>query len=357
MPGASKPLTPGDRVPNFILPDQTGAHRVFYERVRGGPIALIFYPENEQNQALLEALSESSGQFADLGTHRFIVNRDSLDANARAATASGLDFPVLADLTGAITAGLSAGPGPGGPITIFALDANQRVLEVVRGGDPRQLVDRVLRTIREQRAGFVSQRLNTTAPVLIIPAVLDPGFCSQLITAFETGGHHEGTVASVIDGKQVERTHDAVKRRLDHHVMDDALSRRLAGTVGPRIAPELHKAFSYQGFKFDRFVVGAYDAARGDYFRPHRDNMTPETAGRRFAVTLNLNTEGYDGGALRFPEYGPHTYRPETGGVLIFSCSLIHEAMPVTRGRRYVLLSFLRSPGDAPEPDGFRQSA
>src|SRR3546814_20819717 len=74
------------------------------------------------------------------------------------------------------------------------------------------------------------------------------------------------------------------------------------------------------------------------YFRPHRDNTTKGTAHRRFAVTLNLNADEFEGGELRFPEFGPHLYKPPTGGAVVFSCSLLHEAMPVTKGRRYVFL-------------------
>src|SRR3546814_4030027 len=77
------------------------------------------------------------------------------------------------------------------------------------------------------------------------------------------------------------------------------------------------------------------------YFRPHRDNTTKGTAHRRFAVTLNLNADEFEGGELRFPEFGPHLYKPPTGGAVVFSCSLLHEAMPVTKGRRYVFLPFL----------------
>jgi hypothetical protein len=57
-------------------------------------------------------------------------------------------------------------------------------------------------------------------------------------------------------------------------------------------------------------------------------------------VTINLNDD-YDGGDLRFPEFGSRTYRAEPGGAVIFSCSLLHEATPVTRGRRYATLPFL----------------
>ena len=79
---------------------------------------------------------------------------------------------------------------------------------------------------------------------------------------------------------------------------------------------------------------------RGGFFRAHRDNTTAGTAHRVFACTVNLNAEEYDGGDLRFPEYGARTYRAPTGGAVVFSCSLLHEAMPVTRGKRYAFLPF-----------------
>ena len=69
--------------------------------------------------------------------------------------------------------------------------------------------------------------------------------------------------------------------------------------------------------------------------------MTAGTAHRKFAVSLNLNAEDYEGGDLRFPEFGQRTYRPPTGGATVFCCSLLHEARPVTKGARYVFVPFL----------------
>ena len=65
------------------------------------------------------------------------------------------------------------------------------------------------------------------------------------------------------------------------------------------------------------------------------------SAHRRFAVTLNLNVEDYDGGELRFPEFGARRYKRPTGDAVVFSCSLLHEALPVTRGERFAFLPFL----------------
>ena len=56
-------------------------------------------------------------------------------------------------------------------------------------------------------------------------------------------------------------------------------------------------------------------------------------------MSFNLN-DGYEGGYLRFPEYGIDHYSPPKGGALIFSCGLLHEVVPITASRRYTLLTF-----------------
>lgn len=87
--------------------------------------------------------------------------------------------------------------------------------------------------------------------------------------------------------------------------------------------------------------MACYNGSVAGFFAPHRDNTTKGTAHRRFACTINLNADDYEGGYLRFPEFGSHTYRAPTGGAIVFSCSLLHEATPVTRNTRYAFLPFL----------------
>jgi len=109
----------------------------------------------------------------------------------------------------------------------------------------------------------------------------------------------------------------------------------------------IRRAYQYEPTRIERHIVARYDAEEGGFFKPHRDNTTKGTAHRRFAVTLNLNAEEYEGGDLRLPEFGPQAYRAPTGGALVFSCSLLHEALPVTKGRRYAYLPFLYGERDA----------
>lgn len=79
---------------------------------------------------------------------------------------------------------------------------------------------------------------------------------------------------------------------------------------------------------------------RDGEFHGHRDDVEP-TPYRRFAMSINLNIEEFTGGELRFPEFGDQHYRPENGTAIVFSSSLLHEALHVASGRRLVLLAFL----------------
>ena len=193
------------------------------------------------------------------------------------------------------------------------------------------------------------REITTQAPLLVVPDVLDPQQCAELIAVWEQQGHSQTGVEAATGGGRAEQHNTQLKRRRDHVVGDPQRSRELATTIGRRVMPELSKAFAYRASRFEGFKIACYQASDRGFFGAHRDNLSPATAHRRFALTLNLN-DGYQGGQLRFPEYGPELYRPAPGAALLFSCSHLHEVLDVTAGRRFVLLSFLF--GDqAPRPD------
>jgi predicted 2-oxoglutarate/Fe(II)-dependent dioxygenase YbiX len=178
------------------------------------------------------------------------------------------------------------------------------------------------------------------APVLMAPNIFEPALCERLVAYHrETGGEASGFMREV-DGKTVLVTDPSHKMRRDREIADEALCGILRARIHARLVPMVKRAFQFEATRMERYIVGAYPAGEG-HFRPHRDNTTRGTAHRRFAVTINLNSHDYDGGDLRFPEYGGRTYRAPTGGAVVFSCSLLHEATPVTRGTRYAFLPFL----------------
>src|SRR3981189_1314733 len=101
----------------------------------------------------------------------------------------------------------------------------------------------------------------------------------------------------------------------------------------------VYRAFQFRTTRIQRYLVGYYDAAKGArVFSADRHNTKPVVA-HRFAATIKLN-EDCEGGYLASPEFGYQTYRISPGDAIVFSCSLLHEAMPVTHDRRYASLSF-----------------
>jgi hypothetical protein len=183
--------------------------------------------------------------------------------------------------------------------------------------------------------------LEVPAPVLVLPRVFEPEFCRHLIGLYEAHGAKPSGFIRDVDGKTVPVFDPGHKRRADYTIEDEAIRAAARQRLVARLVPEIQKAFQFRATRMERYIVACYDGSERGHFAAHRDNTTKGTAHRRFAVTINLNAEAFEGGGLRFPEFGSRTYRPPTGGAVVFSCSLLHEATPVTAGRRYAFLPFL----------------
>ncbi|RYF76058.1 MAG: 2OG-Fe(II) oxygenase [Comamonadaceae bacterium] len=178
------------------------------------------------------------------------------------------------------------------------------------------------------------------APVLMLPRVFEPALCERLIGYYRRSNIIDSGFMREIDGRQQLVNDAQYKRRKDVLIGEPALQQVLARHLKARLIPELRKSFQYQPTRIERYLLACYEAGAG-YFRAHRDNTGAATAHRKFAVTINLNTGDYDGGALWFPEFSQRLYRPPAGGAIVFSGSLMHEVTPVTRGERFAFLTFL----------------
>jgi len=172
-----------------------------------------------------------------------------------------------------------------------------------------------------------------------VPGVLEPSLCRDMIAIYESDGGRDSGFMRDVDGKTTLVLDARHKQRRDAPISDVAMQRAILARINRRLAPALKHAFQFEATRIERHIVACYQAGAG-HFRPHRDTTTKGTAHRKFAVTINLNAADYDGGDLRLPEFGQRTYRAPTGGAIVFSCSLLHEATPVTRGRRYAYLPF-----------------
>ena len=183
--------------------------------------------------------------------------------------------------------------------------------------------------------------INNIAPVLVLPGVFEPDFCRMLINLYEKHGGEELGFMRDIDGQTVRMNDYSQKRRTDYTITDPALLDEVRSRFQRRVMPEIKKAYQFDATHIERYIVSCYDSNPGGYFRAHRDDISKGTAHRRFAVSINLNAEEYEGGVLRFPEYGATAYKAPSGAAVVFSCSLMHEVRPVSKGKRYAFLPFL----------------
>lgn len=281
-------MTPGDVMPDFVFTLADGTKARFYGKAGGEP-GLVCFGETADLRGKMEI---------DLYEIKDDRLRNSLGADV---ILFGADLRVIASW----------------------VDNKNWITEA------RDLVEKIEKPM--------AREVFSQAPVLLLPNVLEDDFCDRLIAIWEkdndeTGVEYEATRETGIV--------ESIKRRSDHTLADGPVMRELTQRIGRRLIPSVEKAFGYRASRFEGFKIGAYDAASRGFFRRHRDNLSPKTAHRKFAITLNLN-QGYEGGHLQFAEYGPQLYRPAKGGAIVFSASLLHEALEVTSGRRFVLISFL----------------
>jgi predicted 2-oxoglutarate/Fe(II)-dependent dioxygenase YbiX len=225
----------------------------------------------------------------------------------------------------------------------FALDRSLVILDpMLRVTDvaPLEEADRVLAHVSRLPQPSDAFGPSPPTPLLALAHVFEPELCAHLIECFERAGGRDSGFMQDIAGRSVENFDDSWKRRRDFHLTDPGLIASLRARIGRRICPEIKKAFQMRPTRVERDLVARYDAETGGHFGPHRDDTGMSVAHRRFAVSINLN-EDFDGGEISFPEYSPRTFKAAPGTAVVFSASILHQVSPVTRGRRYVFLTFL----------------
>lgn len=340
----------GELAPDFRLPTLSSSNFAF-STVAGHYIVLSFLGKASSPvaQQLSQALSGSLREYFDDKKFMFfgvVTDRTEVVKQELKQFLPGVRF--FADSQGAVSRGygvLSEGDyldpalAPVTPVT-FVLDPTMRVKHTISLSNIEAHNKELESLIKAMPAVDDHAGVKVTAPVLVVPRVLDLEFCKELIGMYESHGGEESGSMREKDGMTVGVIDHSFKRRQDYVITDEPTRARLRDCISRRLVPELGRAFQFRATYVERYIVARYAADEGGFFKPHRDNTTRGTAHRRFACTINLNEEEFEGGNLRFPEFGSQTYRAPTGGAVVFSCSLLHEATPVTKGVRYATLPF-----------------
>ena len=219
---------------------------------------------------------------------------------------------------------------------IFLIDPAFRIAAV----EPIQGAGALLDRLAAELAASPAREVEQNAPVLTLPRILEPELCQALIEYYRASEDSPSGFARDVEGRTVLMLDPTLKRRRDVAIDDQALVAALGERLETRLFPMVKRTLGWQAEHVERYLICRYGAEDRGFFSRHRDDATAGTAHRKFAVSLNLNDD-FDGGELRFPEFGSRTYRSPAGGATVFCCSLLHEATPVERGERYAFVPFL----------------
>lgn len=225
----------------------------------------------------------------------------------------------------------------------YIVDRNLRASEHINGLGLDALAAVAASKLREkmedrQRARQDARVISSLPPVLIIPNAISPELREKCLAAYRNGNRFQGTVGEkgMLRPDVKIRTDHIVSRELAFEI-DDKLSRS--------VMPEIQKVFGITIPYRENYKIGEYKGEDGGHFRAHRDNFDPPLGYRRFAVSIQLS-EGFEGGGVRFNEYGDDIVAPPKDSAVIFNCAVLHEAVKVTAGSRFILLTFVHGDED-----------
>jgi peroxiredoxin len=353
------PLSAGEPAPWFsAATGSNSSDAATFDELAGRYIVLFFFGSAARPDIaeVLGSFGHRNDLFDDKRALLVGISNDPGDFNQGRLHQHGAAQIFLLDPGGIATRQYVSADSVAGPIhaairpIAFLLSPTLQIIEIIPMTEPAAFVGRITLRLSDLLASSAGAQ---NAPVLVVPQIFDRAFCGQLIDLYESeGGREIGSIEN--KGKVVEQFDPKFRKRLDWHISDEPALRRTRELLERRLLPMVYRAFQFRTTRIERYLVGCYDAETGGYFRPHRDNTAPIVAHRRFAVTINLN-EGYEGGYLSFPEFGHQTYRTSPGDAIVFSCSLLHEATPVTRNRRYAFLSFFYDEQSQQMRDEFRK--
>lgn len=324
-------FTVGEIAPDFSA--VTWVNPKYHFNTAAGRFLLIAFlpPAGPQRDAALAAFEPVRPLFDDTRLAAFFVAPEALGPQSPEDRLPGQRW--FFDHDGEVRRLYHLSPGEG---AWFLLDPAMRQIDSAPLDRPEPLFEqiRALPPLND----YAGRPL--VAPVLVVPRVFDRDLCRRLVDYYDARGGALSGVMRDIDGKTVGLL-DRMKSRRDVYIAEeDPLREETRRALVRNLAPMIRRAFQFNPTRLERYLVARYDADEGGYFMAHRDDETVGTAHRRFACSINL-TDDFEGGDLRFPEFGRHTYRPPVGGAVVFCCNLQHEATPVVRGRRYAFLPFL----------------
>jgi predicted 2-oxoglutarate/Fe(II)-dependent dioxygenase YbiX len=327
-PNTVTPFASGDIIPDVGLLGRDGRIFQLFRQTLAGATLAVWRTGPEISSGDIADAERLAEEFGAVEAHLIHLVVGTTPENVRGPSAGSPLVQVfdprneIAPLFGLTGTGL------------IAIDRRRRLIGAYAGRGPRD----ALTLCRDAFASEPSGTLAVQAPVLLVPNIFDASEAASLVSYWDASDKDlVNNVASGAGGNDYDSPQ--IKRRIDTPIEERRLFDLVKLRIERRVFPEIVKSFQCTIARMEMPRIGCYDSADRGEFGRHRDNTTTFTAHRKFALSINLN-DGYKGGAVCFPEYGRIAYRPPIGGGVVFSCSLLHEAQPVTAGRRFGLFTF-----------------
>jgi len=172
------------------------------------------------------------------------------------------------------------------------LDERLRVVGVVPLGDsPEGHVAQLLHVLATLRPSGPPATAAGPAPVLSVPRLFEPGLCRALMSYYDEHGGGESGFMRDVDGKTIGVFDHSYKRRRDREITDESLRKACMVRIHDRLLPEIAKAFQFEATRIERYIVGCYEAETRGHFRSLLHEVMPVTRGKRYAFLPFLYDE------------------------------------------------------------------
>lgn len=300
----AKLLVPGDLAPWFHAAALGGSPRYAFDTVAGRAIVLLFHGSAgwPASQAALQVVERHRHLFDDANACFFGVSIDPRDVTEQRIEPSLPGIRWFLDQDRAVSGRYGAVDNEREAQRYrphwLLLDAMLRVVDRAEISDGETIMAGLEALIGHSR----DHGQDVSAPVLIAPRILEPALCRQLIELYERQGGEESGFMREENGMTVLKVDHAHKRRSDCTIEDEQLIAALRVRLNRFLRPMISRAFQFDATRIERWIVACYDDDQGGgHFRAHRDNTTKGTAHRKFACTINLNAEDYEGAICVFP--------------------------------------------------------
>src|SRR5258708_2726503 len=235
----------GELAPLFVARSSNGT-RFGLGNMGGRYILLTFVAgvTHPVEQRLLAGLRQSPGLFDDAESMMFIVSADPDDEHQSRARTRVPGIRAFFDSEQAIANLFGVEYVVGRPVS-YLLSPRQQVFGIVLAGDPEQQVNTIRGAFKNSTPVECIHERFGTAPILIIPDVLDRSFCNELIDYYRTRGGVQSGFMIEVNGETVGHHDTRQKVRKDVTLVDPLMIRIINGSFHHLVIPQLARAFQY----------------------------------------------------------------------------------------------------------------